>query len=65
MEYLDEPHLSRRLETGDPMLPAWVVHIVDQVASVLAAAHAHGIVHGQLSRRTSISRGSKGRTTSS
>lgn len=49
MEYLDGTDLGRRLETGDPMLPAWIVQIVDQVASVLAAAHTHGLVHRQLS----------------
>ena len=48
MEYLSGESLAGRLERVGPLAAAEVVDIVDQIATGLAAAHAHGIVHRDL-----------------
>ena len=48
MEYLEGETLAARLARLGPMPLDVVVPIVEQVASGLAAAHAHGIVHRDL-----------------
>jgi eukaryotic-like serine/threonine-protein kinase len=47
MEYLDGRPLARLLEAG-PLAPAEAAALGRQVAQGMAAAHAHGIVHGDL-----------------
>jgi len=47
MEYLEGRDLQARLRDGPLTLPA-VTRIVDAVASALALAHAHGVVHRDL-----------------
>jgi serine/threonine-protein kinase len=45
MELLEGESLSQRLVSGKPFDPQVAVHIVDQIAQALEAAHTHGIVH--------------------
>lgn len=48
MEYLRGQPIGRRLETGGALPPDEAAAIASQVADGLAAAHARGIVHGDL-----------------
>ena len=45
LEYVDGPTLGQVLEAGRRFTPAEAVAILEQVASVLDAAHAAGVVH--------------------
>lgn len=45
MELLEGRSLSQGMIAGQPFDPITAVHIVDQIAQALEAAHAHGIVH--------------------
>jgi eukaryotic-like serine/threonine-protein kinase len=45
MELLDGQLLSERMLSGKPFEPLAAIHIVDQIAQALEAAHTHGIVH--------------------
>ena len=45
LDYVDGPSLARRLAEGPPFAPAEAVAIASDVAAALAAAHAAGIVH--------------------
>jgi serine/threonine-protein kinase len=45
MEYVDGLDLQRLVEAVGPLPPARVVHLCAQIASALAEAHAHGLVH--------------------
>ena len=45
MELLEGRSLSQGMVPGQPFDPITAVHIVDQIAQALEAAHAHGIVH--------------------
>lgn len=45
MELLEGRSLSQGMVPGQPFDPVTAVHIVDQIAQALEAAHAHGIVH--------------------
>jgi serine/threonine protein kinase len=45
MELLDGQSLAERMVPGRPFEPLVAVHIVDQIAQALDAAHAHGIIH--------------------
>lgn len=44
MELLTGPTLATRL-VGEPLAPREILRICEQVASAVAAAHAHGLVH--------------------
>jgi serine/threonine protein kinase len=48
MEYVDGPSLSKVLHSG-PVPPAELARLRDRLASGLAAAHAQGVVHRDLS----------------
>ena len=48
MEYLDGGDLADRLAERGTLPPMEVVRYVSQLASALAAAHAHGVVHRDL-----------------
>lgn len=48
MEYLSGETLAERLRRLSRLSEAEALHIVQQLASALAAAHAHGIVHRDL-----------------
>lgn len=45
MEHVDGPSLRQVLKREEPLEPAVVAAIGEQVASALGAAHAHGLVH--------------------
>jgi eukaryotic-like serine/threonine-protein kinase len=45
MELLEGRSLSQGMISGQPFDPLTAVHIIDQIAQALEAAHAHGIVH--------------------
>jgi serine/threonine protein kinase len=47
LELLEGDTLQARLRSG-PLPPAQVLRIASQIADALAAAHRHGIVHGDL-----------------
>ena len=48
MELVSGESLKDAIRLGGPMAPARIVHILRQVASALAAAHAGGIIHRDL-----------------
>jgi serine/threonine protein kinase len=48
MEFVDGPTLKSVIQRGGPMPPARIVGILRQLASALAAAHAHGVIHRDL-----------------
>jgi len=45
MELLEGRSLTEGAIAGTPLEPRAALHIIDQIAQALAAAHAHGIVH--------------------
>jgi serine/threonine protein kinase len=45
MELLEGRTLTEGTRSGTPFEPRAAIHIVEQIARALAAAHAHGIVH--------------------
>jgi serine/threonine protein kinase len=45
MELLEGRPLTKDMVSGTPFEPADAIHIVDQIAQGMQAAHAHGIVH--------------------
>jgi len=48
MELLEGQPLAKRVAAGGPLEPDTAVHIVEQIASALHAAHQRGIVHRDL-----------------
>ncbi|MEC7523221.1 MAG: serine/threonine-protein kinase [Myxococcota bacterium] len=48
MELLDGETLYERLQAGGAMTPRALLPIVDGIAEGLAAAHEHGVIHGDL-----------------
>jgi serine/threonine protein kinase len=45
MELLEGRSLTESAIAGTPLEPRAAMHVIDQIAQALAAAHAHGIVH--------------------
>jgi len=48
MEYLKGPHLGVAIKEEQPMAEARIIHIMSQILSALAEAHANGIIHRDL-----------------
>lgn len=48
MDLVEAKDLRQRLRAGGPLRPAAAIDVVSQVADVLAAVHAAGIVHGDV-----------------
>jgi serine/threonine protein kinase len=48
MDLVEAVDLRQRLRSGGPLTPAAAIDVVAQVAGVLAAVHATGIVHGDV-----------------